>query len=94
MIGMGGIGLLACLVGLGLTLLVLGGLAAVVIWTLQKGGERGRPPSSAGVSPAGALGAVDPPANVPVALVCPDCGQPIQAPWSHCAHCGAPLGKA
>ena len=90
---MGGLGLLACLVGLGLTLVVIGGLAALVVWALQKGGERERPPFGGGVAPSGALVTVRSPVQLPVSPICPNCGQPVQAGWAHCAHCGAPLGK-
>ncbi len=92
--GMGGLGLLACLVGVGLTLLVFGGLAALVVWAFRMSGERERPTSSASVTPAGTLGKVDQPAILEVAPVCPNCGRPVQAGWAHCAHCGAPLGQA
>ncbi len=92
---MGGIGLLACLVGLGLTLLVLGGLVALVVWMLRKGGGGGRLPSSAGVSLAGALGRAESPTSLPASTPgCPNCGQSVQVGWSHCASSGALLGSA
>ncbi|MFA5788147.1 MAG: zinc ribbon domain-containing protein [Actinomycetota bacterium] len=92
---MGGLGLLACVVGLGLTLLVLGGLVALVVWMLQKGEGGARLPSSAGVNPAGVLGTVEAPASLPASPPsCPNCGQPVQVGWSHCAYCGAPQERA
>jgi hypothetical protein len=93
--GMGGIGLLACLIGLGLTLLVLVGLIALVVWWLQKGEGRARLSSNAGVNPAGAPGTVEAPVSLPASAPgCPNCGQPVQVGWSHCAYCGAPLERA
>ena len=92
---MGGLGLLACLVGVGLTLLVLGGLVALIVWMLHKDGGGAGLPSSAGVRFAGALETVDPPAPLPASAPgCPNCGQPVEAGWSHCAGCGAPLERA
>ena len=89
---MGGFGLLSCLVGLVLTLLVLGGLAAVVIWAVQGLGSRGAVAPSTGAAPAASVPrAVSLPGSAPDARVRPNCSQPVQAAWNHCAHCGAPL---
>jgi hypothetical protein len=90
---MGGLGLFACLAGLAVTLLVLGGVAGLVIWARQSSGERGRPPTSASLISTGAPGTVKPPAQLWGASECPNCGRPIQAGRVQCAHCGAPLGK-
>jgi zinc-ribbon domain len=91
--GMGGFGLLSCLVGLGLTVLVLGGLVALVLWAAQNMGAKAAP--ALGTTQALPVGEQVPAVSTHSRAeprACPNCGQPVQAGWSHCAHCGAPLG--
>lgn len=90
--GTGGFGLLTCLVGLAVTAIVIAGVAALILWVARSGGTAA---TSRPASPLPTPLLVSTPASPSASRetsVCPNCGQPVQIGWSHCAHCGAPLG--
>lgn len=76
-----GFGLLTMLIVLGLPILLIGAIVAAA-WGLL--GRRARP---AFPSPAGAASA---PETRPERY-CSRCGHGLQAAWTHCPNCGAPI---
>lgn len=90
--GMGGFGLLTCLAGLAVTAIVIAGVVALILWAARSGGLAAiSRPASPVPTPLPVSTPASPSAS-PETSVCPNCGQPMQTGWSHCAHCGAPLG--
>ena len=79
-----GFGLLTMLVVLGLPILLIGGVAALV-WGLL--GRHSGPAFSGPAQTASASSAA-------AGRFCSHCGYGLQAVWTHCPHCGAPVGSA
>jgi len=76
-----GLGLLTMLIIIGLPILLVIGVIAGV-WGLpgRRTGPTFWPPMSAASRP-----------NAPPARYCSHCGQGLQAEWTHCPQCGAPV---
>jgi hypothetical protein len=75
--GIGVVGLLACLMPIGLAVLVA--LGAGAVWLFQRNGSS----SSRAWSP--------PPSQEAAAAVCPSCGRSVEPDWQVCPYCGTPL---
>jgi hypothetical protein len=86
---MGGMGFLMLVGGLLVLALPVALIALVVVLVMQATNRREPMPSAAAQS--GTLAPV-PMGQIAARRVCPNCGQAVAADWSHCAHCGGPLG--
>ncbi len=78
-----GIGLLMMLIFLGLPILLV--VAVVAVMTGLSGRRAGPvfpPPTPSALAPA---------PTAPPARYCAHCGQGLQADWTHCPNCGAPI---
>lgn len=82
-------GLIFMLFGLLIPLGILGLLVAGVIALFTRSRVvPPAPPVPPSASPVAPLVTAEP--NAPV-KTCPNCGRPVQADWTHCPYCGAPL---
>ncbi len=76
-----GIGLLTMLIFLGLPILLVVAVVAVMAGLLgRRAGPMSAPPISGPPAPAASP-----------ARYCAHCGQGLQADWTHCPKCGAPI---